>query len=360
MRNNWFKKGFVAGIIVLFLLVGIYPISAIESIKESNPLISDGNTLYVGGSGPGNYSIIQHAVDNASSGDTVFVYSGIYNDYFPENMACVLINKRHLSLIGENKYTIIIKGSIKGSIINVKKNHFTISGFTLQIGYPGINLQQRTNCSISDMIIANNICGIFHWWNTDVKIYNITFLSNEQGIDFWDGRNCTIVNCSFLNNKDSIYHEGGISDNSLIIKNNHFINTSNNAIRINTYSIDNHGTLSIQHNNFQNNQKAISLSSCKGVNIIENNFIDNTYQTKVSRDSLIRTIFFDFDFKQNWINNYWDNWKKETPKPIFGLIRVHLTILLPWRPFYEYIYLFSLPYFEFDYNPSREPYDIGV
>jgi hypothetical protein len=46
---------------------------------ENNPLISIGNTLYVGGDGLGNYSNIQDAIDNAMDGDTVFVYNGTYN-----------------------------------------------------------------------------------------------------------------------------------------------------------------------------------------------------------------------------------------------------------------------------------------
>lgn len=39
-----------------------------------------GDTLYVGGDGPGNYSTIQAAIDNASGGDSVFVYKGIYHE----------------------------------------------------------------------------------------------------------------------------------------------------------------------------------------------------------------------------------------------------------------------------------------
>ncbi|MBN2065256.1 MAG: hypothetical protein JW771_00415, partial [Candidatus Thermoplasmatota archaeon] len=35
--------------------------------------ISSGTRLYVGGVGPGNYSYIQDAIDNASEGDTVFI-----------------------------------------------------------------------------------------------------------------------------------------------------------------------------------------------------------------------------------------------------------------------------------------------
>ena len=37
-----------------------------------------GKTLYVGGSGPGNYSRIQDAINDANDGDTVYVYNGTY------------------------------------------------------------------------------------------------------------------------------------------------------------------------------------------------------------------------------------------------------------------------------------------
>ena len=36
-----------------------------------------GNILYVGGSGPGNFTSIQDAVNNASEGDTVFVFDEV-------------------------------------------------------------------------------------------------------------------------------------------------------------------------------------------------------------------------------------------------------------------------------------------
>ena len=49
--------------------------------------------LYVGGSGPGNFSKIQDAVDNTSDGDIVFVYSGFYQ----EN-----IRHRHLNSINRH------------------------------------------------------------------------------------------------------------------------------------------------------------------------------------------------------------------------------------------------------------------
>jgi len=50
------------------------PTSGIDLGKQSILVTLGRDTLYVGGSGFGNYSTIQDAVDNASSGDTVYVY----------------------------------------------------------------------------------------------------------------------------------------------------------------------------------------------------------------------------------------------------------------------------------------------
>jgi len=51
----------VLGIIVLFLIVGINPSSAINFIKEYIVTLNNEKTLYVGGNGPGNYISIQAA-----------------------------------------------------------------------------------------------------------------------------------------------------------------------------------------------------------------------------------------------------------------------------------------------------------
>ena len=60
----------LVGIIILLMLVpSVVSFSIYKSSQSKN-----GNILYVGGDGPGNYTKIQNAIDNASSGDTVFVY----------------------------------------------------------------------------------------------------------------------------------------------------------------------------------------------------------------------------------------------------------------------------------------------
>ena len=84
MKNKNLEKGLVFGIIILFLGACVIPAIARNIEKKQDNRAQNmgfnprGNVLYVGGSGPGNYTKIQDAVDDASDGDTVFVYSGIY------------------------------------------------------------------------------------------------------------------------------------------------------------------------------------------------------------------------------------------------------------------------------------------
>lgn len=81
------------------------------------------NIFYVGGSGEGNYSRIQDAIDNASNGDMVFVYDDS-SPYYEQ----VIINKI-ITLIGENKETTIIYGNIQFLTDGV-----TITGFSIYTG----------------------------------------------------------------------------------------------------------------------------------------------------------------------------------------------------------------------------------
>ena len=62
------------GIIALFICMSFTPSVAVYTVKKPSIPVSNGDTLYVGGTGEDNYTRIQKAIDNASDGDTVFVY----------------------------------------------------------------------------------------------------------------------------------------------------------------------------------------------------------------------------------------------------------------------------------------------
>ena len=130
--------------------------------KTSNELTS-GNILYVGGSGPDNYSKINNAINDANDGDTVFVY----DDSSPYYERSIRILKS-INLIGENRETTVIDGQNKPWGVEVGANGVTISGFTLQnFAYPdnpffsgdGIIILTSNNV-ISGNIISNSGVGI--------------------------------------------------------------------------------------------------------------------------------------------------------------------------------------------------------
>ncbi|PNX50445.1 MAG: hypothetical protein BV458_13195, partial [Thermoplasmata archaeon M9B2D] len=82
------RKCLAVGIILLFIGTSI-PAIAQETDKPLQT--SKGDWFYVGGSGPGNYTRIQDAIDDASDGDTVFVYNGTYYEHITVNKQLTLI-----------------------------------------------------------------------------------------------------------------------------------------------------------------------------------------------------------------------------------------------------------------------------
>ena len=88
------KQFLVIGLVFLLLFSSVVPISIGADVKIPSNLIQSsngGNTLYVGGSGPNNYTKIQDAINNADEGDTVFVYSGTYYEHFTINTTINLL-----------------------------------------------------------------------------------------------------------------------------------------------------------------------------------------------------------------------------------------------------------------------------
>lgn len=128
------------------------------------PGVARATTLYVGGSGPGNYTTIGSAVAAASPGDTISVFSGSY----PEK---VYIGKT-LSLVGQDPATTILDD---GSFFISGAPWVNISGFTLNgrgIG-DGIKLWFADHAIIANNRIANYEVGA--WVNSTE---NVTFTAD--------------------------------------------------------------------------------------------------------------------------------------------------------------------------------------
>lgn len=152
------------------------------TINKQSGILNDGNVLYVGGSGQGNYSDIQNAINDASEGDTVYVY----NESSPYHESLTISKK--IFLIGEDRNSTVLDGcNSNDDGITVNAEHVTIQCLTVK--------DFRSNNRYSP------------WAQAGIKIYspNVTvdscrIISNRMGIEVYTGaRNTTIKNNELIN-----------------------------------------------------------------------------------------------------------------------------------------------------------------
>jgi len=190
-------------ILICMLLISssILTFSGAKVVDTTSKPLSRGNTLYVGGSGPNNYTSIQDAIDDASHWDTVFVYDDSSPYY--ENL---IVNKS-INLIGENKNTTIIDGMRKSNVIHVDINDVYIRGFTIKNSTrsgttpAGIRSIRTVDVCIEQNILTKNANGIFmqRCDNWTVSNNNMTLNSNP-GVHMVVGNNLTCLGNEFTDN----------------------------------------------------------------------------------------------------------------------------------------------------------------
>jgi parallel beta-helix repeat protein len=149
------KKSVICILVCMLMLINVItPVSGIKHSEKMTEPLTAGSILYVGGGGPGNYSKIQDAVNDATNGDTVFVYDD--SSPYVEN---VMINIS-LSLIGEDKNTTMIDGANNTHSVTITADNVTITGFTIKNGNDsGISISSNNN-RISSNKLSENLYGI--------------------------------------------------------------------------------------------------------------------------------------------------------------------------------------------------------
>ncbi len=268
-----------------------------------------GNTLYVGGNGPKNYSRIQDAIDNASIGDTIFVYS-VSSPYY-EN---IIITKNNIKLVGENKYYTIVDGKSIGHVIEINADNVSIEGFTVQHSGPSEEFKFDSGVHITYMayyvVVTDNIV-----------------VNNQHGIFIDGSKNSTILKNIISNNVEGIIMYGDAQYN--IISDNKIENNSNGVHE----AFTKHST--IIGNTIANNTGAGIICSYTSFHMTkQNNFITNSY------DAYFDGRFKYFSERNQWVRNYWDTWIGFGPKLIKG------RIYIPW--------------INFDWFPVHKPYIIPI
>lgn len=289
--------------------------------------------LYVGGTGSGNYSNIQDAIDNASDGDTVFVYNGTYY----EN---VVLNKS-INLAGENRNTTIIDANGTGDVVNITADRVNISGFTIRNGSDGIDVDSNFNNITGNNISSNNYLGIYLSsssknntilgndisnnyagmglnYSSDNTILSNNISNNGGGIVLSSSSNNNILGNAISSNDDEGIWLDSSSDNAIsgnnISSNNdegiYLYLSSNNTILGNTInSNDDEGLYlyfssdnNILSNNVSNNDEGIYLYLSSDNNLLyHNNFINNTQNAHDECSNI-------WDYGYPFGGNYWDDY----------------------------------------------------
>lgn len=240
------------------------------------------STLYVGGWGPGNYTSIQEAIDNASDGDTIFVYD--YSSPYYEN----IVVDKSLKLVGENMETTTIDGNDNNHVIHIIADNVIVTGFTIQhcgSGYvdAGVFISSNYNI-ISNNIFSNNVYGIR--LGNDCSFNQIVrnrINNNSIGLglcrssyndiqinEIWNNSGGIHISSSCLNNisgNNIIQNVNGIvvsnGSKANIISGNTIINNSMFGIFIVSVGSCSEGNI-MYHNNFINNA-AQAYDSCGNI-----------------------------------------------------------------------------------------------
>jgi len=152
MGRNYKVKHIIPILVILLLLSSGF-VGVSYTVEKSSPVSFDGNTLYVGGSGPNNYTKIQDAINDSSNGDAVYVYddSSPYSEH--------LNIMKSITVTGENNDTTKIYGIGKDKdILFIESTDVVISDFTIQYGSnhnSGILIKDSSHVTIKDCKFSN-------------------------------------------------------------------------------------------------------------------------------------------------------------------------------------------------------------
>jgi len=224
--------------------------------------------LSVGGTGEGNYTSIQQAIDQAVAGDTVLVYPGEYHEQ--------LMISSSIQLIGLDRNTTVINASRQGDVITLAAYDISIQGFTLTGGellFPRAAIYvTTTGNTVSDNIMTDNYYGMVLMSPASHNhIVNNHIHHNHQCGIYFSGATYNIL-------QDNIVHHHPFNGFGLYDFSNHN-HMENNVLSYNDLNginiRDSYDNTVIQ-NTFTANTHGLHVPPPRFHPVVENNvFIDN-------------------------------------------------------------------------------------
>lgn len=209
---------------------------------------------------------IQAAIDNATTGSTIFVSAGVYHES--------LQIYKSIALIGEGRDQTTIDGQNYQYIINITADNVYIEGFTIQSALSpsnGINIVGSKGDIISHNTVENSQQGITLTSSSNDTVSNNIITANALGITLTSSRNNVISENTITANA-----QGGVG--LYLSNNNQFLR---NMIADNNgggFSIYFYGNNLFSGNTIVNNSPIGDLVSSSSGNVFfDNNFNDPVF-----------------------------------------------------------------------------------
>jgi parallel beta-helix repeat protein len=275
------------GISSIFMLV-LFTLAVSSFLSEVTTVTSHPEVLVVDDDGGADFTTIQEAINNATSGDVVFVRSGIYHEK-------IVVDKSNLTVIGEGNQLTIIDGGGDGPVVRISADDVVFTGFTVRQGgdRPGVEILKKANfisnrvlqskigvfvsfeCVVADNYIADcgNGVSLYSCFNATVKANN--FSGNTVGISLSSSYYNLIANNTIT---QSIPGGHGIT----VLSNSYGNTIEGNLLWNNSHgmwlSSSSHENLIVGNTIAKNSILGIELTDAPNNTIYHNNFIDNKKQ----------------------------------------------------------------------------------
>ncbi len=314
----------------LFLLLPIFAFSAVLKVGKNEQ-----------------YKTVQQAVAAAQSGDTIFVYKGMYRE------GMITLDKP-LTLIGIDRP--VLDGNLDGEIVAIRANNIVLRGFKLinsgrdeirsvaavhiytsadsvidnnifENNHHGIYVQRGLRCLISNNKITTNRGtseenigdGIHLLGSREIWVKNNYITGHKDGIYLEKNEKCFIYHnlsrhnlrygLHFMFSNDSVYTSNVFDSNEAGVAVMYAMNVSmyNNKF-INNWGDSVFGLLlkeisysKIKGNTFQNNTTAIFADGATKIDFYNNQFEDNGWAIKINSNCMENKVY-----TNNFINNTFD------------------------------------------------------
>lgn len=285
----------VVGVVVLAL----FSAGCIESPSADDG--SDSHAVVI--IGKGGYDVIQQAIDNASSGDTIVVYNGTYSEQVVIDKSLTLMSaEKHSPVLRWNET--MLEGE-RASVLLISAHNCTVDGLTIRgsgniLGdLRGIRIDSDNN-RVSNNTVINTTHGIYSYVNKNNSIFNNKLRGNNYGVYLSVSEdNHVYENTISLSSEYGMYIHLR-SDNNVVSKNDIMDNVygirikgaTNNHVRWNTISGNEHGVY-------------CCCGSAENM-IYLNQFVNNSVWN--AQD----------DVRNRWDNgsvgNYWDDYTERYPE----------------------------------------------